>query len=55
MSADDKYFLLDRDNLTQRIQMLLSPKQKALPQFFFSFLKSSLNLEHFQEKDNPHS
>ena len=55
LSANGKYSLLDRDNLTQRIQMLLSRKQKALPEFFSSFLKSSLNLEHFQKKDDPHS
>ena len=55
LSADGKYSVLDRDNLTQRIQMLLSRKQKTFSQFFSSFLKSSLNLEHFQKKDDPHS
>ena len=35
--------------------MLLSAKQKTFLQFFASFLKSSLNLEHFQKKDDPHS
>ena len=55
LSADGKYSLLDRENLTQRIKMLLSLKQRALPQFFSSFFKSSLNLEHFQQKDDPHS
>ena len=34
MSAHDKYSLLNRDNLTQRIQMQLSQKQKN---FFWSF------------------
>ena len=29
LSADGKYSLLDRDNLAQRIQMLLSQKQKT--------------------------
>ena len=55
MSADGKYSLLDRDNLRQRIQMLLSPKQKTFSPFFSSFLKSSLNFEHFLKKDDPHS
>ena len=55
LSADGKYSVLDRDNLTQRIQMLLSRKQKTFSQFFSSFLKSTLNLEHFQKKDDPHS
>ena len=39
----------------QRIQMLLSRKQKPVSEFFSSVLKSSLNLEHFQKKDDPHS
>ena len=32
--------------------MQLSEKQKAFSQFFSSFLKSSLNFEHFQKKDD---
>ena len=55
LSADGKYSVLDGDNLTQRIQMLLSRKQKTFSQFFSSFLKSTLNFEHFQKKDDPHS
>ena len=35
--------------------MELSQKQKTFPEFFASFLKSSLNLQHFQKKDDPHS
>ena len=35
--------------------MLLARKQKTFSEFFSSFFKSSLNLEHFQEKDDPHS
>ena len=55
LTADDKYSLLNRDNLTQSIQTLLSQKPKAFSQFFSSFLKSTLNFEHFQKKDDPHS
>ena len=55
LSADGKYSVLDRDNLTQRIQMLLSRKQKTFSQFFSSFLKPSFNFEHYQKKDDPHS
>ena len=55
LSADDKYSLLNRDNLTQPIQMQLSRKQKTFSEFFCSFLKSSLNFEHFQRKDDSHS
>ena len=50
LSADDKYSLLNRDNLKQRFQMQLSQKSKAFSQFFFAFLKSTLNLELFRKK-----
>ena len=49
LSADDKHSLLNKDNLMQPIQMLLSQKQKTFSQFLSAFLKSTLNLEHFQK------
>ena len=55
LSADGKYSLLNRDNLTQPIQMQLSRKQKIFSEFFCAFLKSNLNFEHFQTKDDSHS
>ena len=55
LSADGKYSLLNRDNLTQPIQMQVSRKQKTFSEFFSAFLKSSLNFEHFQKKDDSHS
>ena len=55
LNADSKYLLLNRDNLTQPIQMQLSPKQKTFSEYFCAFLKSSLNFEHFQKKDDSHS
>ena len=55
MTADDKYSLLNRDNLTQPIPTQLSQKQKAFAQFFFPVSKCTLNFEHFQTKDDPHS
>ena len=55
MSADDKYSLLKRDNLTQPIRTQLSQKQKPFYQFLLAFSKYALNLEHFQKKDDPHS
>ena len=54
LSADGKYSLLNRDNLTQPIQMQLSQKQKLFADFFSAFLKSSLNFEHFLKKDDRH-
>ena len=55
MTADGKYFLLNRDNLTQPIPTQLSRKQKAFFQFFLPFSKSTLNFEHLQKKDDLHS
>ena len=55
LSAADKYSLLNRDNLTEPSQMQLSRKQKTFSEFFCAFLKSSLNFEHFQTKDDSHS
>ena len=55
LTANDKYSLLNRRNLTQPIQVLLSDKVKSFSQFFFAFLKFTLNFEHFQKKDDPHS
>ena len=55
LTADDKYSLLNRDNLRQPIRTTLSVKQKAFSQFFLAFSKSTLNFEHVQKKDDPHS
>ena len=49
LSADSKYSLLNRDNLTQPIQMQVSKKEKTFFDFFAAFLKSSLNFEYFQK------
>ena len=50
MSADDKYSLLNRDNLEQPIRTQLSQKQKSYDQFFLKFSKCALNLKYFQKK-----
>ena len=50
MTADDKYSLLNKDNLTQPIQIHSSKNQKTFSQVFSAFLKSRLNVEHFQKK-----
>ena len=52
MTADDKYSLLNRDNTNS--DEIIS-KKKAISQFFLAFSKSTLNFEHFQKKDDPHS
>ena len=55
MTADDKYSLLNTDNLTQPIPTQLSQKQKAFAELFLAFSKSTLTFEHFQKKGDPHS
>ena len=35
--------------------MQLSQKQEIFSQFFFAFLKSTLNFERFPKKEEPHS
>ena len=54
LAANEKYPVLNRDNLTIPIQMQLSQKQKTFSQFFAAFLKSTLNFKHFESKDDPH-
>ena len=55
LTADDKYSLLNNDNLMQRIQIQLSKKQKVFSRFLSTFLKSRINFGHFRKKDDPHS
>ena len=55
LTDDDKYSLLHRDNLTQQIQTLLSQKPKTFSKLFSEISKPTLNFEHFQTKDDPHS
>ena len=55
LAVNDKQYLLNRDNLTQQIQMQLSEKQKTFSEFFFAFLKSILNFKHLPKKDDPRS
>ena len=55
LTVNDKHYLLNRDNLTQPIQIKLSQKQKLFSEFFLAFLKSVLNFKHLPKKDDPHS
>ena len=55
LTDDEKYSLLYRENFTQPIEMVVSQKRKLFSEFFSAFLKSILNFEHFQTKDDPHS
>ena len=55
LKVDDKHYLLNRDNLTERIQMQLSKKQKTFSGISFGFLNSFLNFKHLPKKNDPHS
>ena len=50
LTFDETLYLLNRDNLTEPIQMQLSQKQKTFSEFFFALLKSILNLNICQKK-----
>ena len=55
LTDDGKYSLLYRDNLRRQIQILLSQKLKTFSKLSSKILNPTLNLEHFQKKDDPHS
>ena len=55
LTADYKYSRYNRDNLWQQIPRQISRKVNAFSGFFIAFVKSMLNLEYFQEKDQSHS
>ena len=54
LTVNDRYYLFNRDNLTQPIQMQLSEKKETFSEFFFAFLESILNFKHLPKKDHPH-
>ena len=54
LSADDKYSLLNRNNLRHAIQMQICQKQNPFSELVSAFFKSILNFERFQKKDDPH-
>ena len=55
-ATNEKYSVLNRDNLPIPIQMELSQKKKFFFfQFVAAFLKSRLNFEHFELKCDNHS
>ena len=55
LASDEKYLILNRDNLIIPIQVQLSEKQKKFSEFFAAFFKSILHFERFEKKDDPHS
>ena len=57
LAADERYSLLNRDNLRRPTHMQLSQKQKTFSQFIAAFLKGTLNFDYikFSKKDDPHN
>ena len=55
LTADNKYSLLNRDNLKEPIHTQLSQKPKTFWQSFFEFSKSALNFKHLLKKDDSDS
>ena len=55
LTTDDRHYLVNRDNLTQRIEKPLPQKQKTFSPFFLAFLKSILNFKHLPKKYDRHS
>ena len=53
LATNEKYPVLNRDNLTIPIQMQLSLKQKDISQLFAAFLKSRLKFEYFEKQKRP--
>ena len=51
LTADDKYYRINVQNLLQQFQTPLSQKQKTFPRFSLAFLICAGNLENFQKKD----
>ena len=54
LTVDEKHYMLNRDKLTQPIQIQLSQKQKTFSQFFYALVKFILNDKHLPKKDDPH-
>ena len=55
LTANEKYYVFNKDNLPQPIKMQLAQKQKTSSEFSFAFLNSILNFRRFPTKDDPRS
>ena len=54
LATDEKYPVVNRDNLTIPIQMQLSQKQNTFSELPPAFLKLNLNYEYFEKKYDKH-
>ena len=55
LTVDDEHYLLNRDNLTEPIQMQLCKKEKTFYEISFAFLNSLLNFKHLPKNDVLHN
>ena len=55
LTADYQYSRWNRENLWQQVPMHISRKLNTFSGFFIAFLKSTLNLEYFERKDQSQS
>ena len=54
LPANEKYPVLNKENLIIPIQMQFSQKQKVFSQVLPTFLKSKWNFKYFEKKDDLH-
>ena len=55
MTAVYNYFRWNLENLPQQVLTKISLKLKSLSKFFIALMKSTLNLDYFENKDQSHS
>ena len=51
LTADSKHSRQNRENLSQQVPVQTSMKLKSCSRFLIAFVKSTLNLEYFERKD----
>ena len=55
LTTNWEYSRSNRENLPLPVPTQLSEKLKTFPQFFIVFVECTLNLEHIEKKNEPHS
>ena len=55
LTTNWEYSRSNRENLPLPVPTQLSEKLKTFPQFFIAFVECTLNLEHIEKKNEPHS
>ena len=55
LTSDYKYSRQNLENLWQQVPRQISRKAQFFSGFFVTFLKSTLNFEYFEKKDQSHS